>query len=132
MNYGYSSTRSGLSKAKNLGSAKSGTHHWVMQRISSILLVFLYIWFVYFCIKIGGTDHKYAIEQAKLPYNFLALILFLSSGIYHGMLGMQVIIEDYISLLPVRFVFLITLKIFSFVTLFALIYSAIYFMINHF
>ena len=38
--------RTPLARVRGLGSAKSGTHHWWMQRLSAIALVPLSLWFV--------------------------------------------------------------------------------------
>jgi len=35
-----------LAKARGLGSAKSGTHHWIAQRLTAIALIPLSLWFV--------------------------------------------------------------------------------------
>lgn len=79
--------------------AKKGTAHFIGERVTSILLVPLTIWFVWSIVSHGGdsraelmtwlSDHPWS---AALP---LALVILVS--FYHMQLGMQVIIEDYIT-----------------------------------
>jgi len=38
--------RTPIKRARGLGSAKDGTHHWIVQRITSVALVFLAIYVV--------------------------------------------------------------------------------------
>jgi hypothetical protein len=46
--------------ARGLGSAKSGTHHHIGQRVSAIALIFLVPWFLFSVINaVQGVDHTY-------------------------------------------------------------------------
>jgi succinate dehydrogenase / fumarate reductase membrane anchor subunit len=47
--------RTPLGRVRGLGSAKSGTHHWWMQRVTSLALLPLTIWFVLSMIGLAGT-----------------------------------------------------------------------------
>ncbi len=89
--------RSNLSKARGLGSAKEGAHHWWMQRVTAIALIPLVIWFVISVIK-ATSNHGVSgvIYLLSSPVNAIAMILFLGTSIYHGTLGIKVIIEDYV------------------------------------
>jgi succinate dehydrogenase / fumarate reductase membrane anchor subunit len=87
--------RSPLSKAKGLGSAKSGLAHWWVQRVTAVALIPLVIWFVVNIIQAVGTeDHLLAF--ARTPLNAIMMVLFLVTSFYHASLGMQVVIEDYV------------------------------------
>ena len=44
-----------LAKAKGLGSAKDGAHHWWMQRVSAVALIFLTAWIV--CLLSSAFTH---------------------------------------------------------------------------
>ena len=91
------SLRSALGKARGLGSAKDGTHHWWMQRVTAIALIPLTIWFVSSLIALAGQGYIAFINWFSQPLNATAMILFLGVGFHHAQLGMQVVIEDYIS-----------------------------------
>lgn len=86
-----------LAKARHLGSAKSGTHHWLMQRISAIGLLGLGLWFL--CVVALSPNFINLAEFSmwlQRPLNSVLMILLLGTGLYHSCLGIQVVIEDYI------------------------------------
>ena len=85
-----------LAKARGYGSAKSGVHHWYAQRASALLLIVLVGWLVYAMIHLSGTDHATASSFIGQPVNAAFLILLIVALFYHAMLGLQVVIEDYV------------------------------------
>jgi succinate dehydrogenase / fumarate reductase membrane anchor subunit len=105
-----------LYKAKNLG-ASSGFHNWWMQRMTSILLIPVALWLVA-QFKFLGGDLKLILTSF---HNFVAAIIFVICAFYHAKLGMQVIIEDYISRVKIRIPLLILLDIFVVITVIATI-----------
>ena len=73
----------------------SGVKHWRQQRITSILLIPLTVWFLIFMsINIGEdyVDVKSSLEQ---PFNIIMMSLFVIATLLHLQQGLQVIIEDY-------------------------------------
>ena len=90
------SLQSPLSRARGLGSAKNGTHHWWMQRVTAIALIPLTLWFVVAMIKITGAGHSDAISWVQSPFNAIMLLLLIVATFYHMQLGLQVVIEDYV------------------------------------
>ena len=127
MSSNYLDIKSELAKAKNLGSSSHGSEHWLMQRFSAILLLVLLTWLVCFVLRASTLNYKEVVEMIKHPVNFIPAMLFLTIGIYHGKLGLQVVIEDYISNLCIRNGLIISLKLYSFVTIFVLIAASVYF-----
>ena len=85
-----------LAKARGLGSAKSGVHHWYAQRASAVLLLFLVAWLIWSMFQLAGADHEQARAFLAAPLNAAFMIVLLVSLFYHAMLGMQVVIEDYV------------------------------------
>ncbi len=85
-----------LARARGLGSAKEGVHHWYAQRASAILLVFLVGWLVYSMFRLAGSGHAEAVEFVSRPVNAAFLAVLLVTLFYHAMLGLQVVIEDYV------------------------------------
>lgn len=90
------SLRSPLAKARNHGSARDGVHHWWQQRLSAILLLALSVWLVIALRTITGGDFATTRDWLALPWNTVFALLFTVSTFYHGQLGIQVVIEDYI------------------------------------
>ena len=73
----------------------TGIKHWRRQRITSILLIPLTVWFLIFMsIKIGKDyeDVKSSLEQ---PFNIVMMALFIIATFLHLQQGLQVVIEDY-------------------------------------
>ena len=102
-----------LKKAKGLGSAKDGVSHWWGQRVSAIALIFLTSWLVYAAYALLPMNYATAIIFLDKPHNALLLILLISSIFYHGFLGIQVVIEDYIHCPCMKYGLLIGLKLAS-------------------
>lgn len=91
------SIRTPLSKAKGLGSAKDGTSHWIMQRVSALALIPLVIWLAFSVITLCISSQNQVQEWFSSATHSLGLILFIITAFYHGFLGIRVVIEDYIS-----------------------------------
>lgn len=90
------SLRSPLGKVRGLGSAKNGTHHWWMQKVTAVALIPLTIWFVSSVVQMTQADYEVVINWMNSPVVAVLMLLFVVTGIYHLKLGLQVIIEDYI------------------------------------
>ena len=88
--------RTPLKNARGLGSAKSGTVHFIHQRLTAAALVLLGLWFVWFVISLVGSDYASAVQAVSRPWNVIALVGFLSAMFWHAQLGLQVVLEDYI------------------------------------
>ena len=90
------SLRSALGKVRGLGSAKEGTHHWWLQRLTALALLPLTIWFVASLIGLSGFGHEGFVSWFGQPVNATIMILFIAMAFHHAQLGMQVVIEDYV------------------------------------
>ena len=89
--------RSPLSRARGLGSAKAGVHHWWMQRVSAIALIPLVVWFAISLVMLTGADFAVVRAWIGSPLVMVLLTLTIVVGLYHGQLGLQVVWEDYTS-----------------------------------
>jgi succinate dehydrogenase / fumarate reductase membrane anchor subunit len=85
-----------LAKARGHGSAKAGVHHWMGQRISAVLLLLLIPWMLYALVNCVGSSHAETVSFVSRPLNASLLILSLLVLIYHAVLGLQTVIEDYV------------------------------------
>ena len=90
-----SDTRTPLSRARGLGSAKEGTHHWWLQRVTAIALIPLVVWFAISLVMLSGADYAVARAWIGSPLVMVLLTLTIVVGLYHGQLGLQVVWEDY-------------------------------------
>lgn len=88
--------KSDLGRVRGLGSAKEGTRHWWHQRLTAIALVPLTLWFVIAILARLNSSHTETIEWISFPLNTVLLIALLISTFYHTILGLQVVIEDYV------------------------------------
>jgi succinate dehydrogenase / fumarate reductase cytochrome b subunit len=85
-----------LADVRGLGSAKSGTGHFVKQRVTAASNAVLVIAFVFILVNLVGKDYAAAKAMLARPIAALPLLLFIASATYPMRIGMQVIIEDYV------------------------------------
>jgi len=90
------SLRSPLGRVLGTGSAKEGVHHWWLQRLTSIALVPLTIWFVVSLLTLGSFEHIAVINWMARSWTALLLILFILVATWHSQLGVRVVVEDYV------------------------------------
>jgi succinate dehydrogenase / fumarate reductase membrane anchor subunit len=90
------SHRTPLAKVRGLGSAKHGTEHFWLQRLTALANIFLVLFLIGFLIRFAGADFATARAALGQPYFAIPLLLLVLSGIVHMRLGMQTIIEDYV------------------------------------
>ena len=91
-----SEMRNPLKRAKGLGSSKSGLPHWRAQRITAVMLLLLIPWLIWSLLQLAGSGYPQAAAFIADPINATLLILVLLCMLYHAMLGLQVVIEDYV------------------------------------
>ena len=105
-----SDLRSPLNRARGLGSAKSGVHHFWMQRLTAVALIPLVIWFAVSLVMLSGADYGMARSWLSSPFVMVLLILTICIGLYHGQLGIQVVIEDYVHHEGVKLALIVAVK----------------------
>lgn len=121
--------RTDLSKAKGLGSAKGGMSHWLAQRFTALILLICSAWIILFASAISGKSSTDIVIILQKPQNSIFLMLLIISSFYHAALGMQVVIEDYVSNLCMRYILIFAIKIFACLTVVASIAAIIYLMV---
>ncbi|WP_420717537.1 succinate dehydrogenase, hydrophobic membrane anchor protein [Emcibacter sp.] len=90
------SLRTPLGKVRGLGSAKNGTHHWWMQKVTAVALIPLTVWFMASMVQMTQAGFEVAVTWLSSPIPAILMILFVTTGLYHLKLGLQVIVEDYV------------------------------------
>jgi len=88
--------RTALYSVRGLGSARGGTHHWWMQRVTAVALVPLMLWFGISVARLSGMGYEAALGWLGSPVNAVLMLCCLFALFYHAKLGMQVVIEDYV------------------------------------
>lgn len=92
-----SSLRSPLGRVRGLGSAHHGARHWWMERMTSLALIPLTVWFVVSLVThLLGAEREGVAAWLASPFVALALATLSAVAFVHTRLGIQVIIEDYI------------------------------------
>jgi succinate dehydrogenase / fumarate reductase, membrane anchor subunit len=99
-----------LGRARGLGSAKHGVHHWWAQRVSSVALVPLTLWFVVSAIHFHGADQAQVHDWLRRPASAIMMSLLIVATFYHLALGVQVVIEDYVHREGVKLTSLLLVK----------------------
>lgn len=90
------SLRSPLGRVRGMGSAKGGTHHWWMQRVTSMALLPLTIWLVFALARMPNATWLEATIWIGRPFNAVLLLSFLAAAFHHMAGGLQEVIEDYV------------------------------------
>ena len=90
------SLRSPLGRVLGAGSAKRGVHDWWVQRLTSVALVPLSIWFVVSLLSLPSFDHGTVVAWMAQSPTALLLILLVLVGAWHSQLGVRVVVEDYV------------------------------------
>ena len=88
--------RTPLKVARQLGSAREGTGHFVRQRVTGLANAVLGVYFVWLIASLIGADLAVVKKTMGNPAVALALLALVLSGAIHMRIGMQVIIEDYV------------------------------------
>jgi len=91
-----SQLRTPLSQVKGHGSAKEGTSHFWLQRLTAIAMVPLVLWLCFSVASLPGMSQADIREWLSGTFTAVMMILLLMAGFYHAKLGLQMVIEDYI------------------------------------
>lgn len=106
--------RTELGKVRGLGSAKAGTHHFWMERVTAIAGLPLVIYLVYFIVAHLGSPRADIVNAIKNPVCAVALLLAIIANFWHMALGLQVVVEDYVHSEGRKLVILLTINLVSF------------------
>jgi succinate dehydrogenase / fumarate reductase membrane anchor subunit len=90
------SRRTPLAKVRGLGSARSGTEHFWLQRVTAVANIVLVSFLIGLIVSLAGADYATVRQTLGQPYVAIPLLLVVLSAVIHMRLGMQTIIEDYV------------------------------------
>ena len=77
-------------------STRHGSHHWLLERITSVALVPLTLWFIVAAVSLSGAGYEEVRAWLARPLNTTGMLLLIVTVFWHAQLGVQVIIEDYV------------------------------------
>ena len=90
------SLRSPLGRVLGQGAAHAGVHHWWQQRLTSLALVPLTVWFVVSLLTLPSLGHATVVAWMSQSWTALLLIIFVLVAAWHSQLGVRVVVEDYV------------------------------------
>jgi succinate dehydrogenase / fumarate reductase membrane anchor subunit len=88
--------RSPLGRARGLGSAHSGFHHWWVERVEAVALVPLTVWFIFSLLHLVGASHQAMIDWLSSPVSMVLMLLLVVATFHHFSLGVQSVLDDYV------------------------------------
>jgi len=91
------SLRSPVGRVLGLGAAGEGVGHWWALRVSSAALVLLSLWFVFALVRLPDLGYDTVAAWIAAPVNAVLLSLLVGTTVYHSMLGVQEVVEDYVA-----------------------------------
>lgn len=106
---------SNVKQVKGRGSGH-GYGHWKMQRITALALACLYIWFIYIICMFFVNPHHAVTSILYSPISLVMFLIMITTSIYHGVLGIKVVCEDYIHNTCMRTAMLIVVYFVSVIT----------------
>lgn len=85
-----------IGRVRGLGSAKSGAHHWWLQRVTAAGNLAVMTWFIVSLLRLPSLDHATVVHWIQSPLVAVPLLLLVISVVWHFRLGLQVFLEDYV------------------------------------
>lgn len=86
-----------LNRVLGLGTAKGAAEHWWVQRMTAVALVPLGLWLAYELLTLPNFDYASIVAWVREPVTSILLVLLVVAAGYHSSLGVQVVVEDYVT-----------------------------------
>ncbi|MBV1800357.1 succinate dehydrogenase, hydrophobic membrane anchor protein [Siccirubricoccus sp. G192] len=88
--------RSQLKRVRGLGSAHSGSGTWWAERLTSIALVPLTLWFIVSVISLEGATRADVFAWLHAPVPLVLILCMVVATFWHMEQGLRVVIDDYV------------------------------------
>ena len=72
------------------------SRHWRNQRLTSLALVPLSLWFAAGLLSLPDATHASVIRWLSQPASAVLAAMFTGCALWHSMQGVQVVVEDYV------------------------------------
>ena len=112
-----------LNKIFSFGFNKDGLSHWIWQRITAFLMIFLFLWSIFSFQELSINFIIDFNSWIKIPINLALFVVLFILIMHHSTLGMLNIFEDYIQSKKIKKIFSILLKTTSFLIVLISIFS---------
>ncbi|HWM61706.1 MAG TPA: succinate dehydrogenase, hydrophobic membrane anchor protein [Rhizomicrobium sp.] len=99
-----------LHKVEGMGPSHSGTGHFWHERVTSVALIPLSLWFLYVMLGLAGTSEVTALQFLAHPLNALLMGAFVVFSLWHAYLGLQVVIDDYIHTVGTKIILMLLIR----------------------
>ena len=119
------SMRTPLGRVRSLGSAKAGTSDFFRQRVTAVAMVLLFVPVIVVIISLIGRNQAFAAQTLGSPLVAIIMILFIIASVWHMKIGMQVVLEDYVTDEKIKLAAIIANNFFSAAVGLASIYAII-------
>jgi succinate dehydrogenase / fumarate reductase membrane anchor subunit len=103
-----------IGKVRGLGSAHSGSHHWLLQRFTAVGNLLLVLWFIASILMLPNLGYPAVREWIARPVPATAMALLIVTTFWHARLGMQVAFEDYVHTPANKFAVMAALNLVTF------------------
>lgn len=94
--------KSHFNKYADFFSRHSANGHFCYQRLTAFALIPLTFWLVVLLQKALNAPYREMLDWLSEPFTTMFVMAWLTMAIYHAALGVQVVIEDYVSTIPIR------------------------------
>jgi succinate dehydrogenase / fumarate reductase membrane anchor subunit len=88
--------RTPMRRVRGLGSARTGTEEFWLQRMTAIAGIPLTLAGLFLVISLTGRSYPAVKQILGSPLVAVLMILFILSSVIHMKIGVQVVIEDYV------------------------------------
>jgi succinate dehydrogenase / fumarate reductase membrane anchor subunit len=88
--------RSPLGRARGLGAAHAGSHHWWVERVEAAALVPLTIWFIIALLHLIGAPRQAMVDWLSSPVSIVLMLMLIATTFHHLSLGVQTVLDDYV------------------------------------
>ena len=81
-----------------------GTQHWLQQRLTGLVSIVFGIWFLFVLPGLSAYNHAELLGWIGDPFHSAMLVIGALIITWHSWLGVQVVIEDYVHDMKIKFI----------------------------
>jgi succinate dehydrogenase / fumarate reductase membrane anchor subunit len=78
------------------------SRHWLQQRLSALLVLLGLPWPLWFLLHTGSFSTAALIHMIQMPFFSIPFTVWFLCAIWHGQMGLRVVVEDYVPHLIAR------------------------------